>query len=148
VITRRLGPADWRPNREIRLEALAGSPGAYFTSSAEAAARSDMQWQAMVADPDTAVFGLFDAEPLIGLTAIYIDKEDPTGRTAGLAMSYIRPAWRDRGLTKHLYEARLDWAQARLGARAGQPPRRQRAVAPRNAGARIPPGRRRAASLA
>jgi RimJ/RimL family protein N-acetyltransferase len=113
VIVRRLWPADWRANREIRLEALADSPGAYFTSAAEAAARSDAQWQAMVADPDMAVFGLFEAEQLVGLTAIYIDKDDPAGRTAGLAMSYIRPAWRARGLTRLLYEARLDWARER-----------------------------------
>ncbi len=117
MIVRRLAAADWEANREIRLEALADSPGNYFTSRAEAARRTDDEWRAMLADPDMAVFGLFDGDALAGLTAIYVDGADPERRTAGLAMSYIRPAWRGRGLTALLYAARLGWARERGMAR-------------------------------
>lgn len=110
---RRLTPADWRANRAIRLEALAECPGNYFTSLAEAEARSDDEWRAMLENPDLAIFGLFDGDQLAGLTAIYIDGDDPDGRTAGLAMSYIRPGYRGRGLTALLYRARLGWARER-----------------------------------
>ena len=112
MIVRRLGPEDLDANREIRLEALAEFPGNYFTSLAEAQARTEEDWRAMLADPKMAIFGLYDGEALAGLTAIYIADEDPSGRTAGFAMSYIRPAWRGRGHAATLHKARLDWARA------------------------------------
>jgi RimJ/RimL family protein N-acetyltransferase len=120
MITRQLTPADWEANREIRLEALAECPGNYFTPLAEAEARSEAQWRAMLADPDRAVFGLYDGDALAGVTAIYIARDvDPDGSAAGLAMSYIRPEWRGRGLAALLYAARLDWARQRGVTRVG-----------------------------
>ena len=112
MIVRRLGPEDLDANREIRLEALAEFPGNYFTSLAEAQARTEADWRAMLADPKMAIFGLYDGDALAGLTAIYIADEDPTGKTAGFAMSYIRPAWRGQGHAATLHQARLDWARA------------------------------------
>lgn len=111
MIVRRLGPDDLDANREIRLEALAEFPGNYFTSLAEAQARTEADWRAMLADPKMAIFGLYDGDALAGLTAIYIADADPAGKTAGFAMSYIRPAWRGKGLAAALHEARLDWAR-------------------------------------
>lgn len=108
---RRLSVEDWEANREIRLEALAEFPGNYFTSLAEAKARTEADWRAMLNDPKMAIFGLFDGEALAGLTAIYIADEDPSGRTAGFAMSYIRAAWRGQGHAAVLHRARLDWAR-------------------------------------
>lgn len=132
---RRLGPADWEANRAIRLEALAQHPGAYFTSHAEAAARSEAQWRAMVDDPDMAIFGLFDGDTPAGLTAAFIDRKDFTRATAGLAMSYIRPAWRGRGLAALFYAARLAWAREQgcarvvVGHRASNEPSRRAMLA-------------------
>lgn len=108
---RRLTEADWQANREIRLEALAGHPGNYFTSLAEAEARTEAEWRAMLTSATLATFGLYDGDTLAGLTAAYIADADPSGRTMGLAMSYIRPAWRGRGLTALLYAARFGWAR-------------------------------------
>lgn len=112
ITLRRLAPEDWQQNRAIRLEALAECPGNYFTSLAEAEARTEQDWRAMLDSPTLTVFGLYDGEMLAGLTAIYIADEDPTGKTAGFAMSYIRPAWRGQGYAATLHKARLDWARA------------------------------------
>jgi RimJ/RimL family protein N-acetyltransferase len=112
MIVRRLTVGDWEANREIRLEALAECPGNYFTPLAEAQARNEADWRAMLSDPDMAIFGLFDGDALAGLTAIYVSGEDPSRRTGAFAMSYIRPAWRGRGLAPLLHRARLDWARA------------------------------------
>jgi RimJ/RimL family protein N-acetyltransferase len=109
---RRLTEADWAANRAIRLEALAGHPGNYFTSYAEAEARTEADWRAMLTSATLVTFGLFDGEALAGLTAVYIADHDPSGRTAGLAMSYIRPAWRGQGHAATLHKTRLDWARA------------------------------------
>ena len=112
ITIRRLGPEDWEANRAIRLEALADSPGNYFTSLAEAEARTEQDWRAMLTDPKMAIFGLYDGGTLAGLTAIYIADEDPGGLTAGFAMSYIRPAWRGQGHAATFHKSRLDWARA------------------------------------
>lgn len=104
---RRLFVDDWQANRAIRLEALTECPGNYFTSLAEAQARSDDQWRGMLMSATLVVFGLFDGEQLAGITAIGRECDD----TATLAMSYIRPAWRRRGYSGLLYKARLDWAR-------------------------------------
>jgi RimJ/RimL family protein N-acetyltransferase len=111
IAVRRLGPDDLEANRAIRLEALAEFPGNYFTSLAEAQARSEADWLEMLSDPKMAIFGLYDGEALAGLTAIYIADADPSGRTAGFAMSYVRPAWRGQGHAATLHKARLDWAR-------------------------------------
>lgn len=112
IAIRRLTVADWEANRDTRLEALAEFPGNYFTSLAEAEARSEAEWREMLESPTLTVFGLYDGDALAGLTAIYIADEDPTGKTAGFAMSYIRPAWRGQGHAAALHKARLDWARA------------------------------------
>jgi RimJ/RimL family protein N-acetyltransferase len=110
--TRRLTVDDWQANRTIRLEALAECPGNYFTSLAEAEARSDDQWRGMLMSATLVVFGLFDGDDLAGITAIIREHAD----TATLAMSYIRPAWRGQGYSALLCRARLDWARG-LGVR-------------------------------
>lgn len=104
---RRLTVDDWQANRAIRLEALAECPGNYFTSLAEAQARGDDQWRGMLMSATLTVFGLFDGDALAGIIAI--NRED--GGTATLAMSYIRPEWREQGHSRLLYQARLDWAR-------------------------------------
>ena len=104
---RRLFVDDWQANRAIRLEALAECPGNYFTSLAEAEARTDDQWRGKLMSATLIVFGLFDDARLAGITAI--NREDAD--TATLAMSYIRPEWRRAGHSALLYKARLDWAR-------------------------------------
>lgn len=111
IAIRRLAPEDWQANRAIRLEALAECPGNYFTSLAEAEARTEQDWRAMLDNPRLAIFGLFDGAMLAGLTAIHVADEDPAGKTAGFAMSYIRPAWRGQGHAAALHKTRLDWAR-------------------------------------
>jgi len=55
---------------------------------------------------------LFDEKKLIGITATFTWRGDKTGATALLAMSYIDPGYRGRGLSRMLYEARLNWIAA------------------------------------
>lgn len=105
---RRLTVDDWCANRAIRLEALRAFPGNYFTSLAEAEARSDDEWRAQLMHATLVIFGLFDGFDLAGITAIAREDAD----TASLAMSYLRASYRGRGLSAMLYAARLDWARA------------------------------------
>jgi RimJ/RimL family protein N-acetyltransferase len=70
-------------------------------------------WQDTISGLGNQVFGLFDGDLLIGITAVFADRNDPTGKTALLAMSFILPPYRGRGFSRLLYEARLDWIRVR-----------------------------------
>ena len=61
---------------------------------------------------DHQVFGLFDGARLIGITAAFTWRDDPSGETVLLAMSFIIPEYRGRGLSQLLYKARLNWIRA------------------------------------
>ena len=67
------------------------------------------------------MFGLFDGDCLIGITAAFALAEDPAAQTAIFGMSFILPEYRGRGLSRLLYEARLEWTRARLPLQAGDP---------------------------
>jgi RimJ/RimL family protein N-acetyltransferase len=97
--------------KAIRLEALQSDPGSYGNPHAVEAAMSDEEWIDRVVNPLHARFGLYDGNTLIGLTGIIINKDNHG--EAYMTQSYIRKAYRGRGLSKLLYEARLAWARER-----------------------------------
>jgi len=100
--------------RELRLHALRTEPGVFHNSYANEADYSDDDWTALATGDEThQVFGIFDDDQLVGISAVFTDRDDPTGRTAVLAMSYILPEYRRRGFVSRFYEARLAWVRAR-----------------------------------
>lgn len=109
IFIRALDPAEWRMLRDFRLHALRSAPGAFALSHDACAAWTEGAWRAEISAPTHQIFGLFDGEKLIGITAAFTWRGDPTGQTALLAMSYIEPDYRGRGLSNTLYDARLDW---------------------------------------
>jgi RimJ/RimL family protein N-acetyltransferase len=113
IIIRGLEPPEWEVFRDFRLNALRDTPGVFSTAYDTAAAWSPENWQATIKGADHQVFGLFDAKQLIGITAVFTDRDDPAGQTALLAMSFILPSYRRRGLSDMFYDARLAWVRAR-----------------------------------
>jgi RimJ/RimL family protein N-acetyltransferase len=109
ISIRAMEPEDWLAVRQMRLEALRSSPGLYALPYDEVAAWTAEYWQAEIKGDDHRIFGLFDRKELIGITAVFTWRGDATGKTALLAMSYITPEYRGRGLSRKLYEARLNW---------------------------------------
>ena len=85
----------------------------FFSSFEHDAALEEVDWRDWIATPTQCVFGLFDGETLVGITAAYTHRDDPDGHTALLGTSYVRPAYRGRGLARLLYETRLAWIRAR-----------------------------------
>ena len=112
IAIRPFDTAEWERFREFRLAALAAKPGLFAVSYNEAEARPPEDWQRTIEGIDRRVFGLFDDQRLIGITAAFAWREDPTGQTAFLAMSFILPEYRGRHLSRILYQARLDWIRA------------------------------------
>jgi GNAT superfamily N-acetyltransferase len=95
--------------KSIRLEALQLEPGV-FSSTYEKEIRFDReQWLDRLNGITRAAFGLYHDKEIIGLTGIFVDKEHSF--IASLTQSYIRVAHRGAGLSKLLYEARINWAK-------------------------------------
>ncbi len=113
ISIRAMEPDDWAAVRAMRLTALESSPGLYSLSYDEAASLSEEVWRAEIKGDDHQIFGLFDVKELIGITAAFTWRGDKTGKTALLAMSYIAPDYRGRGLSRKLYDARLNWIAER-----------------------------------
>jgi RimJ/RimL family protein N-acetyltransferase len=109
---RTLDPAEWPVFRDFRLYALKTAPGVFGSCYEAEATRTAEEWQDGVRGPGHQVFGLFDGERMIGITAAFTWRDDPSGKTAVLAMSFMQPEYRGRGLSRLLYEARLDWIRA------------------------------------
>ena len=109
IIIRPLDPSEWFAFREFRLGALKAAPGVFWASHDEAATLSEESWRATIKGPAHQTFGLFDDGRLIGIAGAFTWDGDPSGATALLAMSFIHPNYRRRGLSRMLYEARLAW---------------------------------------
>lgn len=113
IIIRPLDPTEWASFWDFRLHALKVAPGAFASSHEVEVTTTPEVWQRTVRGPGHQVFGLFDVERLIGITAVFTWRDDPSGQTAILAMSFILPEYRGRGLSQLLYQARLDWIRTR-----------------------------------
>ena len=107
VRLRALSPADWEIFRNLRLRALSLHPGYYCGTLEDARARPDQEWKEMLDGQGKQIFGLFDGETLIGITAVFTDREDATGQTGVFAMSFIDPDYRGRGYADLYYKARI-----------------------------------------
>lgn len=109
---RPLKQADWEAFRELRLHALRTEPGKFFSAHADEVDKRPEEWRQTIAGSDHQVFGLYHGAQLIGITAAFTWRDDPSGETAILAMSFILPEYRGKNLSNLLYQARLDWIRA------------------------------------
>lgn len=105
--------SEWQTFRDFRLAALRAAPGVFAASYESDVALSENAWRETIAGADHQVFGLFANANLIGITAVFAWNGDPTGQAAILAMSFIVPEFRGRGLSRLLYDARIDWIRSK-----------------------------------
>lgn len=115
LYTKQFHEETWRDYKSIRLEALALHENLYGNSLATEQAWDDSIWIGTVTSKNSAIFGLYDEDTLIGSTAAFTDRADVTGKTCYLAGSYIRAAYRGQGLSRLFYEARIGWARKHGG---------------------------------
>lgn len=93
----------------MRLEALQMEPGMFCSNYAFEMNMGDAAWLNRLTDPGRATFGLFYHNEPVGITAIATIKDKPG--TADMIQSYIRKEHRGKGLSRLLYDARLEWAK-------------------------------------
>ena len=109
MFVRRLTPEDWPLYKEIRLEALRLHSDVYGTSYKDMCERPDAEWESILSQQDAAFFGLFDDRTIVGLGGVFT--QDKSTRTGVLIAGYIREEYRGKGLSKLIYQARIDWAK-------------------------------------
>lgn len=109
--TRQFLPVEVAQYKSMRLEALQLDRGMFGNSYEYEAAFPEEQWLARITNPNGACFGLYYGDELIGITGIVVANEEKPD-VAYMTQSYIRQAYRGRGLSKLLYEARMEWAKA------------------------------------
>jgi ribosomal protein S18 acetylase RimI-like enzyme len=115
---RTFAPHEGETYRDLRLRALADSPGAFGTTLAEAQGRSDAEWSSRLASGpgtgwDLPLVAEVDGEPM-GLAWGRIDRAHPD--VANLYQMWVAPGCRRLGVGQMLLEAVIAWARAR-GAR-------------------------------
>jgi GNAT superfamily N-acetyltransferase len=107
VTIRRIGPADWAALREIRLEALTDSPGAYGSTLQGTQRFSARQWRHKVA---TTVYFLAERDGVaVGMVSGgYNDHQPGTHWLYGM---YVTPGARGDGAAGLLVDAVAQWAR-------------------------------------
>lgn len=106
---RRLLPSQWEDYKSIRLEALKTNPEMFGSNYAKEATYSQSDWVSFLENDSRAMFALYHATSLIGLSGVTLKKDDAT--TAVLFASFIQLSHREKGLSKLFYQARIDWAR-------------------------------------
>jgi RimJ/RimL family protein N-acetyltransferase len=112
IVIRNLDTNDWEEFKDIRLAALKNHPDLFLTSYKDACHYDDDVWKETLDGKGKQVFGLFVGNKLIGITGIFTCRDDPTRKTGLMAMSYILPEYRGRGLSELLFKARIEWANS------------------------------------
>lgn len=110
MVVKKFNSGDWNTYRSIRLEALRLHADVYGTSYAEMVSRDDDEWKRIVSQSDSAFFGLYDDNTVIGTGGVFM--QDETTRTGMLIGGYVREEYRGQGLSRLLYQARIDWAKS------------------------------------
>ncbi len=105
---RELGPDDWRVKRDLRLQALLDSPGAFASTYAETRHRDEGEWRNWPR-PGSAVFGAWARGEPVGLVGI--DGEHDAD-VAYLFAMWVAPAVRGTGVADALVDAAVDWSKA------------------------------------
>ncbi|MBT7545320.1 MAG: GNAT family N-acetyltransferase, partial [Kordiimonadaceae bacterium] len=105
IYLRALTPADWEGFRAIRIRAVNMHTGYVLVRPDKTEKQTPEYWKKMLNGQGKQVFGLFETDKLIGITAVFTWSEDPTGKTGIMAMIFIEPEYRGKGYSSLFYKA-------------------------------------------
>lgn len=112
IAIRPLTPDDTEIFRALRLRALRMHPGYFAADPGKAEQEPEEYWRETLNGQGKQVFGLFGDTTLIGITGVFTWREDPSGQTGVMAMSFIEPDYRDHGYSDLFYKTRIDFAKS------------------------------------
>lgn len=108
---RQLTEDEWQEFSEIRLTALKTDPLVFGSNYERESQMSEEEWRERLRAKDTAIFLICENKAPIGMTAVSIDRNDPTKKTALLWGTWLAPEYRGKGLSKLMYKTRIAWAK-------------------------------------
>jgi len=114
VSIRQLQTHEWETLKSTRLYALQADPQAFRSTASIEKRLTEDDWKAQLTNQDIAVFVLCNDDEPIGITYSGIDKNDPSRKTAIFWGSWIKKDFRQKRLSKLLYNSRIDWANKHI----------------------------------
>jgi RimJ/RimL family protein N-acetyltransferase len=72
---------------------------------------TEAEWRSRLQAKDSAIFLIFENETPIGMTGVSVDRNDATKKTALFWGSWLTQQARGKGLSKLMYQARINWAK-------------------------------------
>ena len=112
VSIKKLAENDWHEFSRVRLKALKTDPNVFGSSYETESLFTEEDWRSRLSAKDNAIFLICDDETPIGMTAVSVDRNDPSGKTALLWGSWLEPEYRGKNLSRLIYGTRIDWATA------------------------------------
>lgn len=108
-----LGPADWRANKALRLEALRLEPAAFSSTYEDSLAQPDGWWQERLANPRCTSFMARSGKQPVGMVAACLGEDEPeVGFIFGM---YVNARFRRQGVGRQLLQAALAHLAAQPG---------------------------------
>ena len=111
ITIRRLTEDDWLEFSQVRLKALQTDPQVFGSNYEKESKMTEAEWRNRLQATNNAIFLLYENEMPIGMTCVSVDRNDPTQKTALLWGSWLAPPLRRRGLSKLMYQTRIEWAK-------------------------------------
>ena len=111
---RRLSVHDAADFRAIRLEGLKDAPSAFGASYEENVARPLAEFADRLGPPPDTVFGVFDAEGLVGMAGFMVEKGHKERHKGYMWGVFVRPSHREKGVGKLLVAHVLDYARGHV----------------------------------
>jgi ribosomal protein S18 acetylase RimI-like enzyme len=112
---RRIRAGEWRPYRELRLEALKDSPLAFVEQYDESLAQPDQFWQDRVERSATggasSTFVAVRDGRFIGKASCFVETGVTEYVSAHIVGVYVTPQFRGTGVAEALVTAVIRWAQ-------------------------------------
>ncbi len=110
-----LKPSDAARYRALMLEGYELAADAFTSTPEERAAEPESWWVRRIADPQSAAFGAFEGNELIGTVTLEFSAKPKTRHKAHVIGMYVSPAFRGSGAGRALLAASIEHAQARPG---------------------------------
>ena len=103
---------EWQMLKQIRVDAVNSHPDV-FAPSIHPDKLSDEEWKNRLNNPASASFVIIDekTKEAVGLTGIYLEDGNANSETGHMISSFMKNSHKGKGLSKLLYQARIDWAK-------------------------------------
>lgn len=111
ILIKQLREADWSELAKIRLKALKSDPAVFGSNYERESKFGESDWRSWLDTDSSAIFMIYENGMPIGMTSVSVDRNDQSGKTAILWGSWIESGTRLKGISRIMYESRINWGK-------------------------------------